>query len=55
MSISRDPRNNFYANPTVDELLDQQGIEPLTDPTVVLGHFWPENEPVEDFLAALRM
>jgi hypothetical protein len=39
MSDSLDPRDNFYANPTVDELLDQQGIQPLTDPTVLLGDF----------------
>ena len=48
-----DPRYNFYANPTVEELIQQQGKGPLKDPAVLLGDFWPEDEPVELFLEAL--
>ncbi|MBL8293460.1 MAG: hypothetical protein JNN08_16550 [Bryobacterales bacterium] len=54
MSKSNDPRNNFYASPTVDELIAQQGKGPISDPTVLLGDFWPEDEPVEEFLSALH-
>jgi len=54
MGVSNDPRRNFYASPTVDELIAQQGKGPISDPTVLLGDFWPEDEPVEDFLAALH-
>jgi hypothetical protein len=49
-----DPRSNFDAHPTIDELITQQGKGPVHDPTVLLGDFWPEDEPVEDFLAALH-
>jgi hypothetical protein len=51
---SNDPRYNFYASPTVDELIAQQGKGPLSDPKILLGDFWPEEEPIEEFLAALH-
>jgi hypothetical protein len=54
MENSNDPRYNFYANPTVDELIAQQGKGPIGDPATLLGDFWPEDEPVEEFLAALK-
>ena len=54
MERSPDPCHDFYANPTVDELIAQQRIEPIRDPTILLGDFWPEDEPIEEFLAALR-
>ena len=53
MEPANDPRYNFLANPTADELIAQQAKGLITDPTVPLGDFWPENEPVENFLAAL--
>ena len=51
---TNDPRYNFFASPTVDELIAQQGKQPIHDPRVLLGDFWPEDEPVEDFWAALH-
>lgn len=54
MDKSNDPRYNFYASPPVDELIAQQGKGPLRDPSVLLGDFWPEDEPVEEFLEALH-
>ena len=54
MDRSNDPRHDFYAYPTVDELIAQQGKEPIRDPRILLGDFWPEDEPIEEFLAALR-
>jgi len=54
MDQSNDPRHDFYANPTVDELIAQQRKEPIRDPRSLLGDFWPEDEPIEEFLAALR-
>jgi len=53
MDRSNDPRHDFYANPTVDELIAQQRKEPIRDPRTLLGDFWPEDEPIEEFLAAL--
>ena len=49
MDRSNDPRHDFYANPTVDELIAQQRKEPIRDPRVLLGDFWPEDEPIEEF------
>lgn len=54
MDKSNDPRYNFDANPSVEELIAQQGKGPISDPTILLGDFWPEEEPVEEFLAALH-
>lgn len=53
MEKSNDPRKNFDANPTADELVAQQGKGPIKDPRVLFGDFWPEDEPIEKFLAAL--
>ena len=54
MDRSNDPRCNFEASPTVDELIAQRAKGPVADPKSLLGDFWPEDEPVEEFLAALR-
>jgi hypothetical protein len=54
MNRSNDPRDDFHASPTVAELIAQQGKGPLSDPKVLLGDFWPEDESVEEFLAALH-
>ena len=48
-----DPRHNFEASPTLDDLIAQQGKGPVTDVRVLHGDFWPEDEQIEDFLAAL--
>lgn len=52
-SPTNDPRFNFEANPTLEALLAQQEKGPVNDLSVFLGA-WPEDESVEDFLAALR-
>ena len=54
MEKSNDPRYNFDANPTVDELIAQQGKGPIGDPRTLLGDLWPDDEPIEKFLAALH-
>jgi hypothetical protein len=48
-----DPRYNFYARPTIEELLAQQGTKPVKDLSIFHGA-WPEDENVEDFIAAYR-
>jgi len=53
MNASGDPRYNFEANPSLDELIAQQGKGPITDVSVLHGNFWPEEESIEDFLEAL--
>jgi len=49
-----DPLQDFEANPTLDELISQQGKGPITDLLALHGNFWPEDERIEDFLAALH-
>jgi len=49
-----DPRYNFDANPTLAELIVQQRKGPLAGMPAPHGNFWPEDEPIEDFLAALH-
>mgnify|MGYP001037770594 CR=1 FL=1 len=50
---SNDPRIDFQANPTLEELIRQQGKGPIEDPRVLHGDFWPEDESLEEFLSAL--
>jgi hypothetical protein len=52
--LSNDPRYNFYATPTIEEIIEQQGKKPITDLSVLRGDFWPDDEPIEDFLSALH-
>jgi hypothetical protein len=47
------PSYDFDANPTIEDLMAQQGKGPVDDIRVLHGDFWPEDEPIEDFLAAL--
>jgi len=44
---------HFKPSPSVEELLRQQGKRPVDDLSVLLGG-WPEDEPLEEFLVALR-
>jgi hypothetical protein len=45
----------MHARPlTVEELAARQGVKPVADPRALLGSFWPEDETVEAFLAAVR-
>jgi hypothetical protein len=41
-------------HPSVQELVAEQGTKFRTDPAELLGDFWPEDEPIEDFLKALH-
>jgi len=51
---TKDPRYDFQASPTLEELIRQQGKRPIENPQILHGDFWPEDEPVEEFLAALH-
>jgi len=54
MDKSNDPRYNFDADPSLDEIITQQGKGPITDLSELHGDFWPEDEPTEAFLADLH-
>ena len=40
--------------PSIEELKLAQGTIPTSDPRELFGDFWPEDENIDDFLAALR-
>jgi hypothetical protein len=39
---------------TVEELVAAQGLDFPRDPRELMGDFWPEEESLDDFLAAMR-
>ena len=39
---------------SMDEIIAQQGKGPITDVSDLHGDFWPEEESIEDFLAAVH-
>ena len=41
-------------HPSIEQLMDEQGTEPITDVSVLHGDFWPEEESVEEFVATIR-
>jgi hypothetical protein len=41
-------------HPTIEELIREQRVDFPRDPCDLLGDFWPEEESINDFLAALR-
>jgi hypothetical protein len=38
----------------LEALAKAQGIVPVEDPSTLLGSFWPEDESIDEFLAALE-
>jgi len=54
MNQFNDPRVSFEADPSLDELVAQQGKGPVNDLSLLCGDFWPEDESIDDFLAALH-
>lgn len=38
----------------LDALAREQGVKPITDISELAGDFWPEDESVDEFIAAVR-
>ena len=45
---------SFWDLPTLDELTEEQGIEPVERLEDLASGFWPEDESVDEFLAAIE-
>lgn len=45
---------SFWDLPTLEELADEQGVEPVGSLEDLVAGFWPEDESVDDFLAAIE-
>jgi len=41
-------------HPSLELLIRQQGVHPVADIRELMGDFWPEDESIDDFLAALH-
>ena len=41
-------------HPTIEELAAEQQLDFPRDPRDLLGNFWPEEESIDEFLAAIR-
>lgn len=41
-------------HPSIEQLMAEQGTEPIIDVSVLHGNFWPEEESVEEFVATIR-
>jgi hypothetical protein len=39
---------------TLSDLARQQGVAPVSDPDELTGDFWPDDESVDDFIAAVH-
>ena len=48
--------NPFFSDPkiSIEELVAQQGVKPIENIDDLKGDFWPEDESVDDFIAAVR-
>ena len=44
---------DFWRNQSAEELARAQGIKPCVDPADLVAD-WPEDEPIDDFLALIR-
>ena len=47
------PLPDFWRGADVHALAERQGVQPVEDFDALLGG-WPEDEPVDDFVAAVR-
>jgi hypothetical protein len=47
------PQISGYAK-ELEALAEEQGISPVTNFDDLLGDFWPEEESVDDFIAAVQ-
>ena len=48
------PGQSFWELPTLDELADAQDVAPVERIEDLVADFWPEDESVDDFLAAIE-
>jgi hypothetical protein len=46
---------SFWDAPTISDLASSQGIQPVIDPTMLPGDFWPGDESVDAFLTERRI
>jgi hypothetical protein len=48
------PTWDFWNPPTLDEIIEAQGIQPLTKESFERPDFWPDDMDVEEFIALAK-
>lgn len=48
------PAWDFWHPPTVEQLIKEQGVKPLTEESFKKADFWPEDQDVEEFIALAK-
>ena len=48
------PVAEFFQSKSLDQIIAEQGVKPITDISILYGDFWPEDENLDDFLAAVK-
>lgn len=48
------PGRSFWELPSLDELAEERGVEPVERLEDLVSGFWPEDESVDEFLAAIE-
>jgi hypothetical protein len=46
--------SEFYEHKSLQELIAEQGVKPITNIDQLKGDFWPEEESIEEFIETLR-
>lgn len=54
MEQSIEQKYASVGHPSIADLKRAKGTIPTSDPRELIGDFWPEDESIDDFLAALR-
>lgn len=49
------PGRPFFETETLEQLAERQGVAPVADFDSLRGDFWPEDESVDDLIAAIRV
>ena len=47
-------RYSATGNPSLEQLIAEQGTGPIADVSLLRGDFWPEEESIESLLATLH-
>jgi hypothetical protein len=47
--------NGFFGHKNLDQLIAEQGTQPLQSIESLRGDFWPEEESSDEFIAQLRI
>lgn len=46
--------SRFHAPLDLEALAAEQGVHPIADISQLLGDFWPEDDDIDEFVAAIR-